>query len=340
MASPIQDPEYKTVIQEIRSILQSAPSNGLTAKDLSRDYKDMVGNWVPFKRFGYNSIDDMLSASGEFIFKQTFDGIKIIQKETRQSAHINRLVQETKFSGRKKKKSNKAPIARRPIHTMNADSRHSQLAGSAYSAVYSRLPNRSYKKAVAASQERQTQRVPSQIPPLMSLDIESPAEINANSNQKRQQQPTLLAQRNINILDMRPITKQSNVPTSQFTYSKDRVDPPQANAPAARASAGPVNGDRAPGGVKSRLGNRITTNGDVSAFEPYKSNSDLSASQSSIKSSVNDRLSKYPKISAPLMNGNAVDVVDFARTVAPTSNALSNHVTPPVVVSTLFRFPR
>lgn len=215
-------PELRDVITEIRAILQSAPTEGLLTRQLLNDYKDIVGSKLPFRELGYDSVDDLIQKSGEFMQKRTHEGIKIIQKESADSAHINRLVRGQNDSRKKRKPA----VAQRPVRSPTASNQQHRFRGSAYTDMCSQMPNRSVKKAVASS---------TAIPSLMSLQIEPPVRSNRPYGQMSQQStqnetgttasPSQFARKNTN-QDMRPITKQSNVDNAKFNYNSNRVDPP------------------------------------------------------------------------------------------------------------------
>lgn len=46
----------------VRSIAISGSSKGMTARDLARDFKNMEGYDLPYRRFGFPSVDQFLSS--------------------------------------------------------------------------------------------------------------------------------------------------------------------------------------------------------------------------------------------------------------------------------------
>lgn len=331
--------ELKSVITVIRAILQSAPSDGLLTRQLLNDYKNIEGSALPLKRLGYDTVDELIQKSGEFIQRRTSDGIKIIPKESADSAHINRLVQQQQKTRKKKRPA----TPQRPIRSPTANNQQ-RWRGSAYTDMYSRMPNRSVKKAVAA---------PASIPSLMSLRIDPPpvrsnrpygqmaqqSNQNTNGSNIVNQQTvtpsatsTPFARKNTN-QDMRPITKQSNiVDNAKFNYNSNKIDPP---APGVGTQTNGQAGNR----ILSRMGanNQISSMYSVApqvtaprtmSHGPVSPNDSSSNSYGSgvsrPKGKLSERLvSKKPLADQTIVISSDSDVVDF---VAPTTTHNSQEV--------------
>lgn len=140
-------PEMSTVITVVRAILTSAPKDGLNIRQVMSDYQNVEGHPLPFRKFGYTTLEEFLQASNGFILKQMSEGIRVTARESRESAHINRLVKQQNHP--KKKSNSTVLLPRRPVHVPSSSD--NKWRSSAFSDIYSRLPNRSVKKAVAAS---------------------------------------------------------------------------------------------------------------------------------------------------------------------------------------------
>lgn len=346
------EPELNEVITVIRCILQSAPSDGLLTRELLNDYKSIQGSPLPFKKFGYNSVDELIQTSGEFIQKRTADGIKFIPKESKESAHNYRMVQQQK-STRKKKKSTFLPTPRRPVHSPTANNQQQRWRGSAYTDLYSRTPNRSLKKAVAATGTAKTTTTTTDgpsIPSLMSLNIEPPSfrlnrpygqgtQQNANggtNNQHANVAPTTtstpFARKYVN-QDMRPITKQSNiVDNGKFNYNSNKIEPPNQS---------PNSSSMANGHGGNRIQNRITVNNNIQTTSSTPATMSRAASHASAAtndsaginnaprtkqnvSTLNNRLAKYQNTDQMARTNLDADVVDFVNAPNVDNNSHSH----------------
>lgn len=74
-------------VKLIRSILITS-TDGLLYHEINSEYRDMVGEQIPFKKFGFNSLEEFLRTSGQFMPKKTEAGIRVLPKITNSSAHI------------------------------------------------------------------------------------------------------------------------------------------------------------------------------------------------------------------------------------------------------------
>lgn len=79
--------DAKGVIKIIRSLVIS--SDDCDYRTLTRDYRDEMGEPIPFRRLGYGSLDDFLRASGEFRLVETSSGVRISATASQDSAHIS-----------------------------------------------------------------------------------------------------------------------------------------------------------------------------------------------------------------------------------------------------------
>lgn len=111
------------VVKTLRSLLNSA-QNGLSTNQLMRDYREMEGHPVPFREFGFNSLNDFLIKTNEFELMSTVNGPHVFAKLTKKSAHIAQLVDS---QNRTKKKKNARPPPR-PIRNTRSTSNWNQTA--------------------------------------------------------------------------------------------------------------------------------------------------------------------------------------------------------------------
>ena len=65
---PIMNSEANAIIKVIRSIVQSR-KDPMPINDITRDFKALEGTLVPYKKFGYQTLEEFLRCSGEFNFR-------------------------------------------------------------------------------------------------------------------------------------------------------------------------------------------------------------------------------------------------------------------------------
>lgn len=345
------EPDLKFVVQVMRALLQSAPSDGLLTRQLLNDYKSYEGSPLPFRQLGFDSVDDLIQKSGEFVQRRTADGIKIIPKEKTDSAHINRMVQQQKPTKKKKKPT----MPQRPIRSPTANNQQQRWSGSAYTHMYSRMPNRSVKKAVAA---------PGTIPSLLSLKIDMPMRSNRqydqttqNPNGRHQSMATPsatsppFAQKNVN-QDMRPITKQSNIiENSKFNYNSNKIDPPTPASTNPSTQSNSQAGNRILNRIsanQNQNNNQITSNystvSQVTASRPIPTGphspngttNNIGNNITKTRINLSDRLASKKPLADQIAAVNLdSDVVDFVTTTAANnSNEVINEVTNKVSIQT------
>ncbi|KFB51179.1 hypothetical protein ZHAS_00019439 [Anopheles sinensis] len=92
-------PEARTAIKAVRALVSSLKETS-TVLSVMRDYRAMEGEPLPFRKFGFNTVEDFLRASGEFVIKQApGDATRIYIKPNSDSAHILQMVSAQKTSG-------------------------------------------------------------------------------------------------------------------------------------------------------------------------------------------------------------------------------------------------
>lgn len=96
-----------TVIKVIRSLVIS--SDDADFRTIIKDYREEAGEPIPFRKFGYASLEAFLRASSEFILIETANGIKVSAKKSQSSAHIIDMRQHQARS--KKRSAKRKPFA-------------------------------------------------------------------------------------------------------------------------------------------------------------------------------------------------------------------------------------
>lgn len=93
----MSEAEKKSVTTILRSLVNSLKDASLN--DLARDFSQIEGCAIPFRKFGFANLPDFLLSTGQFYVTpyQT-----VIAKTTAESAHISKLVAEQN-PGKKKK---------------------------------------------------------------------------------------------------------------------------------------------------------------------------------------------------------------------------------------------
>lgn len=77
---------------------------GLLVQEIDEEYKNDVGESVPFKRFGFENLIDFLRSTGQFTATKTMAGLKISAKLTDASAHIVKFQQQQNVSKGERKR--------------------------------------------------------------------------------------------------------------------------------------------------------------------------------------------------------------------------------------------
>lgn len=339
------EPDLKFVVQVMRALLQSAPSDGLLTRQLLNDYKSYEGSPLPFRQLGFDSVDDLIQKSGEFVQRRTHEGVKIIPKEKSDSAHINRMVQQQRPTKKKKRPT----MPQRPIRSPTANNQQPRWSGSAYSSMYSGMPNRSVKKTMAA---------PAKIPSLLSLKIDPPMRSNRQYEPTQSTQnfigrnqsmatpsatSTPFAQKNVN-QDMRPITKQSNInENSKFNYNSNKIDPPAPPSTNPTTQSNSQAGNRILNRIsanQNQNNNQITSNYSVASqvtasrpmpigpISPNGCTINTGNNITKMKVNLSDRLASKKPLAEQIATINLdSDVVDFVTATATNdSNEVNNEV--------------
>lgn len=98
-------------VKVIRSLLL-LERGGLTLDELNKEYKSELGETVPFKKFGFDTLQAFLRSTDQFRAIKTLNGLKIMAKVTEQSAHIVKMRQEQNISASERKRKKKMATSR------------------------------------------------------------------------------------------------------------------------------------------------------------------------------------------------------------------------------------
>lgn len=71
--------DEKYVIKTVRAIL-TPMKNGLLVRQINGDYRELEGTNVPYKQLGYNTLEHFLKATGEFIFVERDNEVRVFAK--------------------------------------------------------------------------------------------------------------------------------------------------------------------------------------------------------------------------------------------------------------------
>lgn len=99
------------VVKALRSLL-IASRDGLSERQLRREYKEFEGTDIPYKNFGFNRLLDFLSSSNEFVLRTTNEGMHVQAKLSQNTIHMVEMVQ-TQNRVKKKKNAKATPFSPR-----------------------------------------------------------------------------------------------------------------------------------------------------------------------------------------------------------------------------------
>lgn len=91
--------EKKKIVSILRSLLISRPQNGMSIRELKRDFHEFEGLKIPL--FEFRTVEDFLRSSGEFIIENVRGELIIFEKPTAESSHMSKLVTEQNRPRRK-----------------------------------------------------------------------------------------------------------------------------------------------------------------------------------------------------------------------------------------------
>uniref|UniRef100_A0A182RLS6 Tudor domain-containing protein 7 n=1 Tax=Anopheles funestus TaxID=62324 RepID=A0A182RLS6_ANOFN len=132
--------EAQAAIAVIRALVASRKETSNVLSVL-RDYRQLEGDSLPYRKFGFSTVEEFLLASNEFVIKSSAgDSTRIYIKPNRDSAHIQEMVaaQKTAKTGGTGRKSNFVAL-RQPTGPWSTKGFSSQ--STAYSRIYQQMPN-------------------------------------------------------------------------------------------------------------------------------------------------------------------------------------------------------
>uniref|UniRef100_A0A182SKU8 HTH OST-type domain-containing protein n=1 Tax=Anopheles maculatus TaxID=74869 RepID=A0A182SKU8_9DIPT len=138
-AGPLPE-EAQAAIAVVRALVASRKETSNVLSVL-RDYRQLEGDPLPYRKFGFGTVEEFLLASNEFVIKSSAgESTRIYIKPNRDSAHIQEMVaaQKTTKSGGPGKKASFVAL-RQPSGPCNSRGFSSQTT--AYSRIYQQMPN-------------------------------------------------------------------------------------------------------------------------------------------------------------------------------------------------------
>lgn len=100
--------DLEKVKREIRSILTSCSGNSLSMRQLSNDYKSIIGREIPFQSLGFGTLTSFLNTLTDTLYldRNAFPrGATVRLIRSSESAHIQELVND-------QRKTRKTPLNR------------------------------------------------------------------------------------------------------------------------------------------------------------------------------------------------------------------------------------
>lgn len=91
-------------VKVIKSLLTTASNGGLLVNEINKEYREMVGNAIPFREFGFATLTDFLRSTDQFNGQKTPNGIMVVPKLAGKSAHIIAMRQNQNVSAAERKR--------------------------------------------------------------------------------------------------------------------------------------------------------------------------------------------------------------------------------------------
>ncbi|XP_050080020.1 uncharacterized protein LOC126567776 [Anopheles maculipalpis] len=147
--------EAQAAIAVVRALVASRKETSNVLSVL-RDYRQLEGDPLPYRKFGFSTVEEFLLASDEFVIKSSAgESTRIYIKPNRDSAHIQEMIaaQKTTKGGSGGKKANFVAL-RQPTGPLNSKGFSSQTT--AYSRIYQQMPNSGRNSSTNYSPKRVT----------------------------------------------------------------------------------------------------------------------------------------------------------------------------------------
>uniref|UniRef100_A0A182YAV2 Tudor domain-containing protein 7 n=1 Tax=Anopheles stephensi TaxID=30069 RepID=A0A182YAV2_ANOST len=148
--------EAQAAIAVIRALVASRKETS-NVLSVMRDYRQLEGDPLPYRKFGFSTVEEFLLASKEFVIKSSAgESTRIYIKPNRDSAHIQEMVaaQKTAKGGGTGKKVNFVAL-RQPTGPCNSKG-FSSPTTTAYSRIYQQMPNSGRNNSTNYSPKRVT----------------------------------------------------------------------------------------------------------------------------------------------------------------------------------------
>ncbi|XP_066149149.1 tudor domain-containing protein 7A isoform X2 [Euwallacea fornicatus] len=100
--------ELEKVISFIRSCIISTKDK-LTLTQLNRDYKILIGERIPFRKFGFNKLEELIESCSDLALVRSGEEHIVIAKSSEKSVHISEMVSVQKHG---KRRPNFKPFSR------------------------------------------------------------------------------------------------------------------------------------------------------------------------------------------------------------------------------------
>ncbi|XP_058064862.1 uncharacterized protein LOC131214511, partial [Anopheles bellator] len=127
--------EARVVIKSIRSLVISGKDDS-SVQSIMRDYVELNGQQLPYQKFGFANLEDMLRASGEFVVLRSNGGTRIYVKSNIDSAHLYGLTKSQNSNKRTRAATKRCIPMRQPAPQLRSAV---VRAGGATTTAYSRI---------------------------------------------------------------------------------------------------------------------------------------------------------------------------------------------------------
>uniref|UniRef100_A0A182JIM9 Tudor domain-containing protein 7 n=1 Tax=Anopheles atroparvus TaxID=41427 RepID=A0A182JIM9_ANOAO len=163
--------EAWAAIKAVRALVASLKETS-TVLSVLRDYRAIEGDSLPYRKYGFSTVEDFLLASGEFVIKQTAgESTRIYIKPNRDSAHIMNMVSAQKSNGKSSSGSRRFVALRQPT-TPSLNGRGFGGSTTQYSRIYQQLPSSGRNNGTAPSVN--AKKISFAKPPTMTTAATSP----------------------------------------------------------------------------------------------------------------------------------------------------------------------
>ncbi|XP_059611295.1 uncharacterized protein LOC132258169 [Phlebotomus argentipes] len=164
MADTAEKDALENVEKAIRAVLNTS-QHRMTIPDISKDYKSLMYEGIPFSKYGYKSLEEFLRSFPSLVFEKVNGQTTVraaLKKETR---HIVQMVAAQKKPKKSHATSNRPTLASRPAIYQRASTSSAAVQRPANHTQY-RMPNIKLEK-LSSENKREA---PQQRPKLLKID--------------------------------------------------------------------------------------------------------------------------------------------------------------------------